>query len=330
MLRRMLACLLFVPFTVAGAPTGTAAQIIHELRMQKIPQEGAWFAGTYRSTDALPANAIARYQDAPRVLGSAIYALVTREDFSAMHRLETDEIWHYYAGEPLELLLLHPDGRGEVVVLGPDVLKGQRPQVLVPRGVWQGGRPLGRSADAYTLFGCTLVPGFEYSDFSMGYRDELVGDFPQFKQQIVELTRAEFVTRPTVSAEPRDERLPGHDTFVSGDIPGIDVAAGIELRELAGRDARIRTAAYSIAQFTLMPGKSMPTSFNKTSEEVFVVTSGSGEVVLEGKAQPVSAGGVVLMKPGVKHSIRSSQASPLTFYAISSPAFSPDDYVLPR
>ena len=76
-----------------------------------------------------------------------------------MHRLKTDEVWHYYGGAPLELTLLYPDGRGATVVLGPDIFKDQQPQFVVPRGVWQGARTLGAPADAYTFFGTTMAPG---------------------------------------------------------------------------------------------------------------------------------------------------------------------------
>jgi predicted cupin superfamily sugar epimerase len=112
-----------------------------------------------------------------------------------MHRLKTDEMWHYYGGDPLELLVLHPDGTGEVVVLGPDVLTGQKVQYVVPGGSWQGARPLGKKGDAYSLFGDTLAPGFEYADFEMGYRDELQRKYPVQSAAIARLTRPQFATR---------------------------------------------------------------------------------------------------------------------------------------
>lgn len=324
---RVILCLLSFPAIAAAAPTGEAAKLIERLQMQKIPEEGAWFALTYRSDDVLPANSIERYKAVPHVAGSAIHGLVTRDDFSAMHVLQTDEIWHYYAGSPLELLLLHPDGRGEVVVLGPDVLMGQRPQVVVPRGVWQGAQPLG-DGDAYTLFGCTLAPGFEYGDFAIGYRDELQKSYPAFKAQIASLTRAEFASKPADGSRESFPAVVRHDVFLPSDVPTIDVAKGIALSELAGRKARIRSDAYSIAHFTLAPGTAMPASRNKTAEEVFLVASGSGEVTLDGQSRRIRPGSVVLMKAGVVHSIRAMGELPLVFYAISAPAFSPEDYVL--
>ena len=179
-----------------AAPVGTAKKLIEHFKMEKIPVEGAWFHVTYGSKDTIPAAALPARYGLPRVAGTAIYALATREDFSAMHRLKTDEVWHFYLGDPLELLLLHPDGRGEVVVIGPDVFAGQQPQYTVPAGAWMGGRPAKATAEAYTFFGCTLAPGFDHGDFEIGYREELQAKFPAFSNLIAGLTRAEHVRRP--------------------------------------------------------------------------------------------------------------------------------------
>ena len=180
---------------LSAAPKPTARALIEHFKMTRIPQEGPWFTLTYRSTDVLARSALPDRYDGPRAAGTAIIGIVTRADFSAMHRLKTDEMWHYYGGDPLELLVLHPDGTGEVVVLGPDVLAGQKVQYVVPGGSWQGARPLGKKGDAYSLFGDTLAPGFEYADFEMGYRDELQRKYPVQSAAIARLTRPEFVTR---------------------------------------------------------------------------------------------------------------------------------------
>ena len=157
--------------------------------------EGPWFSVTYKSTDTPTADALPSRYQGTRSAGSAICALETRADFSALHKLATDEIWHFYGGDPIEMLLLHPDGHGEIVIIGPDVLNGQHPQFTVPRGVWQGSRPLRDRPDAYSLFGDTLAPGFEYEDFEIGYRDELQKNHPEFAALIGQLTRPEFASR---------------------------------------------------------------------------------------------------------------------------------------
>ncbi len=166
--------------------------------MERIPQESAWFAPTYRSDEQVSIAGATHYAG-PRVAYSAIYCVQTREDFSGLHRLATDELWHFYDGFPIELLLLRPDGRGELAVLGRDLDAGQRPQLLVPRGVWQASRPIG-GHDAWTFFGNTLAPGFDYADFEIGYREELQAHYPAFAGKIAELTRPEHIRRPIGNA----------------------------------------------------------------------------------------------------------------------------------
>src|SRR5207249_3960045 len=95
-----------------------------------------------------------------RSVSTAIYYLLTPGTFSALHRLKSDEIFHFYAGSPVKMLQLHEDGRGEEIILGSDVLAGQQPQVLVRRGVWQGSYLL--PGGEFALLGCTVAPGFEY------------------------------------------------------------------------------------------------------------------------------------------------------------------------
>ena len=175
----------------------SAEEIISYLGMERIPDEEAWFRQTYKSADVLTSESCGGRYATARTAGTAIYALITREGFSAMHRLQTDEIWHFYLGTPLELLLLHPDGSGELVMLGPDLLNGQHPQWVVPRGVWMGAIPIGETSSAYSLIGNTMAPGFEYADFEIGYRDELQARYPEFATQIAKLTSPPHFTRIT-------------------------------------------------------------------------------------------------------------------------------------
>jgi uncharacterized protein len=190
----LILCVGLAASPLGAAPRPTAQALIEHFKMTRIPQEGPWFTLTWRSEETLPRSALPDRYDGPRPAGTAIIGIITRTDFSAMHRLKTDEMWHYYGGDPLELLVLHPDGTGEVVVLGPDVLAGQKLQYVVPRGSWQGARPLGDKSDAWSLFGDTLAPGFEYADFEMGYRDELQRTYRVHSAAIARLTRTEFAT----------------------------------------------------------------------------------------------------------------------------------------
>ncbi len=186
-----------VPLSTAATPAmpAMARQLIERYKMELIPEEGAWFALTYRSNESVTVAGASRYAGA-RCAYSAIYCVETRMDFSGLHRLATDELWHFYDGFPLELLLLHPDGGGETVRFGRNVAAGEHPQYLVPRGVWQASRPIGED-DAWTFFGNTLAPGFEYTDFEIGYRDELQARYPAFAAKIAELTRPEHIRRPS-------------------------------------------------------------------------------------------------------------------------------------
>jgi predicted cupin superfamily sugar epimerase/mannose-6-phosphate isomerase-like protein (cupin superfamily) len=310
-----------------AAPAGPAAQLIAQLKMEKIPVEGCWFAVTYTSTIKLAGDALpARYGSA-RPAGGAIYALVTREDFSGMHRLKTDEIWHFYAGDPIELLLLHPDGRGEVVVLGSEVLGGQQPQFTVPAGAWMGARPARASADAYGFFGTTMAPGFDYSDFEVGYRDELQAKYPAQRELIAALTRAEQATKPAAPTPMEAKAKPQPTVFLPSAVAPVSFGPGVELRELIGLTGHARTSHTSVAFFTLGPGKTTGLSHMKTGEEYFLVTKGRGTAVVGEQNSPVEAGTVVFLAAGVRHSLTAAADSALEFYAVSSPAFSPEDYV---
>ena len=165
-----------------------AQSIIDQFSMSKIPHEGPWFAPTAKSFEVLEGVPTLRYKG-ERYLYSAILVLFTREDFSAMHKLLTDEIWHFYGGWPMELLLLYPDGSGETLRLGNNITAGECPQILVKSGTWMGASPIGPEDVAYTFAGNTLAPGFEYDDYIPGFRDELVSTYPDFVERVVALTR---------------------------------------------------------------------------------------------------------------------------------------------
>ena len=164
-----------------------AEDLIRLLGLEPHPAEGGYFRETYRSKETIPAGALPAGYGGPRSVATAIYYLLTPTTFSAMHRLPGDEMFHFYLGDPMEMLQLRPDGEGEVVVLGHDVADGMRPQVLVPEGVWQGSRL--RPGGRYALLGTTMSPGFDYADFELGVRAELVRAYPEFKEWIVALTR---------------------------------------------------------------------------------------------------------------------------------------------
>jgi predicted cupin superfamily sugar epimerase len=165
----------------------TADQIKTLLNLKPHPEEGGYFVETYRSTENIPEQALPdRYKDI-RSYGTAIYYLLTPETFSGMHRLRSDEIFHFYLGDPVEMLQLWPDGSGRTLILGSDILNGMQPQVIVPRGIWQGAKLL--LGGRFALLGTTVSPGFEFVDYETGKRDVLLGSYPQFRDLIIALTK---------------------------------------------------------------------------------------------------------------------------------------------
>lgn len=167
----------------------TADRLIERLGLVPLPDEGGHYRETWRAGESAPAAALpARYRG-DRAFGSAILYLLTSDpdSFSAIHRLPTDEVWHFYLGDPLEMLLLHPDGRSESVTLGPDVMGAQRVQLAVPRGVWQGSRVA--TGGEWALVGTTMAPAFEFADYEAGDREALAARYPEAARRIRALTR---------------------------------------------------------------------------------------------------------------------------------------------
>ena len=169
-----------------------AADIKRILNLQPHPREGGWYTRTYESPELIqPAQfADARY-DTSRRTSTAIYYLLEPDTVSEMHLLQSDEIFHHYCGAPVEMLQLHPDGSSQTLIIGSDLIAGQRPQVIVPRGIWQGSRLLApHTADTFSLLGCTVSPGFEFEDYTSASRAELIAKWPNAANQIAALTHA--------------------------------------------------------------------------------------------------------------------------------------------
>ena len=167
----------------------TARDIIELLGLEPLPVEGGYFRQTWVADETIPAGALAGRDARPKPAGTAIYYLLTdhADSFSAMHRLPTDEVYHFYLGDPVEQVLLHPDGDIERVVLGHDLTSGQRVQHVAPRAVWQGSRlvPGGR----FALLGTTMAPGFDAADYEHGQRETLLARYPSAADLVIALTR---------------------------------------------------------------------------------------------------------------------------------------------
>ena len=165
----------------------TIDEVKRLLRLEPLAGEGGWFAETYRARQVLPGGALGMDWPDPRPLATAIYYLLTAETFSALHRLRSDEIFHFYLGDPVEMLQLAPNGSGRVLVLGTDLAAGMHPQILVPGGVWQGTQLI--AGGRYALLGTTVSPGFDFADFELGRLETLATAYPAFRERIAALCR---------------------------------------------------------------------------------------------------------------------------------------------
>jgi predicted cupin superfamily sugar epimerase len=165
----------------------TADEVKKTLGLAPHPREGGFYIRTYESGERIPAAAFADHRYAgPRFTGTAIYYFLEPGTFSEIHRLKSDEIFHFYLGDPVEMVQLHDAGRGEIIRIGSRLELGERPQVVVPRNVWQGSRLA--AGGTWALLGCTVSPGFEFEDYETATRTELCAAWPDFSQIIEELT----------------------------------------------------------------------------------------------------------------------------------------------
>jgi predicted cupin superfamily sugar epimerase len=159
--------------------------LIDHYHLQPLPVEGTLFASTYRSSQEYESG---------KPVGTAMIGMYCDEprSVSLFHKLKYDEVWHFYSGDPLRLILLHPDGTSRDVILGSDHLRGQFVQFVIPAGVWQAGHMI--AGGRYSLFGCTVAPGFTGDIFEGGTREKLLKLYPD---------RAEDINKLSVSGETR-------------------------------------------------------------------------------------------------------------------------------
>jgi len=180
----------------------TAKYWITKLALQPHP-EGGYFREIYRATEQISATALPTRYLGPRVFSTSIYFLLAGTQISTLHRLASDEQWHFYDGNALLLDMITPDGTSREVRLGRRATAGEQFQAVIPAGTWMGARlaapavairrltDCGRASQrGYALIGCTVAPGFEFQDFAAGRRSNLLERFPQHRKLITALTRA--------------------------------------------------------------------------------------------------------------------------------------------
>ena len=161
---------------------------IDKLNLEKHP-EGGYYSETYRSEMSLPQDVLPEGFDGSRSLLTAIYFLLRNEDFSALHRLKSDEMWHFYDGSPLRVHMIEPGGRYTWHRLGREAERGDILQAVVPAGCWFGATL--EEPGTWSLVGCVVSPGFDFRDFELATRDELLQLYPMHRELILGLTREE-------------------------------------------------------------------------------------------------------------------------------------------
>jgi hypothetical protein len=157
-------------------------------QLQLIPHpEGGYYREMYRSGEWIPHSALPNRFQGDRVFATGIYFLITGKNFSAFHRIASDELWHHYAGGGLQVHVIHPDGRYELIRLGNRIAEGEAFQAAVPAGAWFASEC---APDAeFALVGCTVAPGFDFADVELAKADQLSAQFPAREELIRRLCR---------------------------------------------------------------------------------------------------------------------------------------------
>lgn len=164
----------------------SANYYIEKLGLQKHP-EGGWFKEVYRSSEKLKQEHLPERFGSDRHHSTSIYFLLTSDTFSAFHRIRSDELWHFYAGETVTIYMIDDKGGYSEIKLGGKIENGEVFKCVIPHGVWFGAKV--NEADSFTLVGCTVAPGFHFDDFELAKRDEMLREYPEYKGIIEKLTR---------------------------------------------------------------------------------------------------------------------------------------------
>ena len=150
--------------------------------------EGGFYRQTYEASEQILRDALPERFDGNRNFSTAIYFLLPHGNFSAFHRIKSDEVWHFYEGCTLHIHVIHPNGDYECLKLGSNMNNGESYQLVVPANAWFASEPVGDSG-SFALVGCTVAPGFDFADFELADAEKLVEQFPTHEQLIRRLSR---------------------------------------------------------------------------------------------------------------------------------------------
>ncbi len=164
----------------------TAAYWIEKLNLQKHP-EGGWYREVYLSEDIVPQTGLPAGFRGERNFSTSIYYLLEGNDFSAFHRIKSDEVWHYYGGTSAVVIVYLENGHIKKLYLGDDPDRGQKLQLVVPKNTWFAAKLM--NTDSFALAGCTVSPGFHFDDFELA-GEKLINDWPEIKEEIKPLIKS--------------------------------------------------------------------------------------------------------------------------------------------
>jgi len=164
----------------------TAQSLITHLGLSQHP-EGGYYKEVYRSEGEINAQSLGDPYQGNRNYATSIYFLLTSNAFSAFHKINQDEIWHFYQGSGIRIHSIAPTGKYTKTQLGHNFVKGETPQHIVPGGHWFAAEVIEKNS--YGLVGCTVAPGFDFNDFQLAKRTDLIALFPEHKKEIIALTR---------------------------------------------------------------------------------------------------------------------------------------------
>ncbi len=162
-------------------------EIVSKLQLKPHP-EGGFYKETYRSLQKIPQKVLGAAFTGDRNCCTGIYFLLTSQNFSAFHRIKQDEIWHYYSGSSLYVHVISTDGVYNRYSVGMNLEEEELPQLVVPAGSWFASSV--KNGNDYSLVGCTVSPGFDFDDFELADRKELINEFPDHKEVIAQFTRS--------------------------------------------------------------------------------------------------------------------------------------------
>ena len=163
-----------------------AKEYIDKLQL-KVHPEGGYFSEVYRSEELIKVNHLSERYNSSRSLSTSIYFMLEGNQFSSFHRLKSDELWHFYDGTALTIIVINEMGLLDKIRLGNDLNKSETFQTVIKKNSWFAAELIDKNS--FALIGCTVSPGFDFDDFELGNRNDLVKEFPQYEEVIVKFTR---------------------------------------------------------------------------------------------------------------------------------------------